>query len=533
MKTRILLLPLALLLILAFAQCAKRGRPSGGALDSIPPKPLRISPENYKTNFTGNKITVQFDEYIRLDNLQENLIISPPMEETPNITPYSVSRLLEIEIRDSLLPETTYTFNFGNSIVDNNEGNILEQFEYVFSTGAHIDSLELSGKVIDSRLLELKKKVGLNLYRLNERYHDSIVRNGKPSYISVTDEEGNFRFTNLEEGTYLLVAIQKGKEGNPYTYDSERDKFAFHSTPIRIPNDSTYNLNLYRAYPSFKLSRPEVVNENVVRFGYQSDGTIPKIELPNKPAHIETRITKEIEKDSLYFWYHPSIETDSLHFQVSYKDTVENVRIKRNEDAKVKEYKLTKIDSKNPSDNFKLRGDTPLEYVNEAFINLMDQDSVAIPYSTSIDPLHNLVDLSFKQEYDSKYLLNLYPGAITDWQGETNDTLQYTIQTREESHYGSLHVNLQGVKSFPIRVDLLDENSKMAQTVYLEDEKQINFMHLNKGVYYIRVTYDLNKNGKWDPGDFSTRTQPEPVIFFHIPIEVHANWSVNETFRMP
>lgn len=533
MKARILLLPLALLLILAFAQCAKRGRPSGGTLDSIPPKPLRISPENYKTNFTGNKITVQFDEYIRLDKLQENLIISPPMEETPNITPYSVSRMLEIEIKDSLMPGTTYTFNFGNSIVDNNEGNVLEQFEYVFSTGEHIDSLELKGKVIDSRLLALKKKVGLNLYRLNDTYHDSIVQNGRPSYVSVTDENGNFTFTNLEEGTYLLAAIQKGKEGNPYTYDPERDKFAFYPTPIRLPSDSTYNLHLFRAYPSYRLSRPEIVGQNVIRFGYQGDGAQPEIELQNKPANLQTRITKEVDKDSLYFWYHPNIETDSLHFQVSYKDTIGNARVKLNEDAKPKEFKLSKIDPKSPSDSFKLRGDTPLENVNEDFINLINQDSATIAYKTSIDRLHNLVDLSFKQEYENRYLLKLYPGAITDWQGETNDTLQYTIQTRAESDYGSLHVNLQGVKSFPIRVDLLDKNSKMVQSKYLEKEEKIDYLHLSKGTYYVRVSYDLNKNGKWDPGDFSTRTQPETVIFFHIPIEIHANWSVNETFRMP
>lgn len=135
MKARILLLPLVLLFLLAFTQCAKRGRPSGGAIDSIPPKPLRIFPENYQTNFSSNKITILFDEYIRLDKLQENLLISPPMEKTPIITPYSTSRTLEIEITEDLLPNTTYTFNFGNSIVDNNEGNILPSFEYIFSTG--------------------------------------------------------------------------------------------------------------------------------------------------------------------------------------------------------------------------------------------------------------------------------------------------------------------------------------------------------------------------------------------------------------
>lgn len=533
MKARLLLLPLALLLILAFVQCAKRGYPTGGALDSIPPKALRISPKNYKTNFTGKIITVHFDEYIRLDKLQENLVISPPMNETPTIKPYSVSRTLEIEIKDSLLPETTYTLNFGNSIVDNNEGNVLEQFKYVFSTGDHIDSLELRGRVTDTRLLKLKKKVGVNLYRWNDSYNDSIVYKGKPTYISVTDENGNFHFTNLEKGTYLLVAIQKGKAGNPYTYDAANDKFAFYPTPIQIPSDSTYHLNLYNAHPSYRLSRPEMLYKNVVRFGYRGDGTQPEIALQNTPAHVQTRIIKEIDKDTLYFWYHPSVESDSLDFRVSYKDTLENIGVKILDDAKAKEFKLHKIDPKNPLDSLKLSGDTPLENIDERFIHVINQDSVILPFKTSMDTLHNLANLVFEQEYENMYRIQLYPGAITDWQGETNDTLQYNLRTRTESAYGSLHINLKGIEEYPVIIDLLDKNSKVIQSVYLKKEEQVDYLHLNKGTYYLRVSNDLNKNGKWDPGDFDLRTQPEPVIFFHTPIEVHANWSVNETFSMP
>lgn len=533
MKARILLLPLAFLLVLAFTQCAKRGRPSGGLMDSIPPKPLRILPENYNTNFTGKTISVQFDEYIRLDKLQENLIISPPMEKDPIIKPYSVSRILEIQIEDTLKPGTTYTLNFGNSIIDNNEGNVLEQFKYVFSTGEYIDSLEINGKVIDSRLLELKKKVNVNLYRLGDTYHDSIVRKGKPSYISVTDEEGNFQFSNLAEGTYLLAAIQKGKEGNQYTYDAESDKFAFYPTPIQIPSDSVYNLNLYRAHPRYKLSRPEMESEGVIRFGYRSDGSMPEIEMLNKPANTKTRIIKEADKDSLHFWYLPNIEKDSLNFRISYKDTTENLRVKVKEDMKAKEYKLSKIDIKTPLDTFRLRGATPLTSVNEGFITLMDQDSTAIPFTTSIDQLNNTIAIDFNKDYESRYGLFLYPGAITDWQGETNDTLQHGVRTKAESEYGSLHINIEGIKDFPIRVDLLSEGSKIVQSAYLEEQKEIDFLHLNKGTYFVRVSHDLNKNGKWDTGDFLTRKQPEPVFIFHIPLEIHANWSVKETMRMP
>src|SRR5699024_1764608 len=446
------------------------------------------SPENYKTNFTGNIITVHFDEYIRLDKLHENLIISPPMDIPPNIKPHSVSRILEIELIDSLSPETTYTLNFGNSIIDNNEGNVLEQFKYVFSTGKHIDSLELKGKVIDSRLLELKKKVGVNLYRLNDTYHDSLVYKEKPSYVSVADKDGNFNFTNLEEGTYLLAAIQKGKDGNPYTYDPERDKFAFHPTPINIPSDSIYYLNLYQAHPSYRLSRPEIVNKNVIRFGYKGDGTQPEIVMQNKPTNVQTRIIKEVDKDSLYYWYRPSIEADSLYFRVAYKDTIQNIGVRMLDDAKEKEYKLSKTDPKSPLDSLKLRSDTPLEKIEEDFIYVVDQDSSAVPFKTSIDRLHNLVYLAFNHDYENTYKLQFYPGAITDWEVETNDTLPYTIRTKAESSYGSLHVNLQGVEKYPIIVDLLNERSNIVQSVYLEKEEQIDFLHLNRGTYFIRVS---------------------------------------------
>lgn len=533
MKARILLLPLALLLVLAFTQCAKRGRPTGGLLDSIPPKALRISPENYKTNFTGKTISVQFDEYIRLDKLQENLIISPPMEKDPIIKPYSVSRMLEIQIEDTLQPGTTYTFNFGNSIVDNNEGNVLEQFKYVFSTGDHIDSLEVNGKVIDSRLLELKSKVNVNLYRLDDTYHDSIVRKGKPSYVSVTDEEGNFQFSNLAEGTYLLAAIQKGKEGNQYTYDPEKDKFAFHPDPIKIPNDSVYNLSLYRGHPSYRLSRPEMENEGVIRFGYRGDGTLPKIEMLDKSASTQTRIIKEANKDTLHFWFKPSIEKDSLNFRVSYKDTSENLRVRVKEDMKLKEFKLNKVDTKTPLDTFKLRGVTPLTSVNEDYINLLNQDSTSVPFRASVDKLNNTVAIDFTKDYESNYRIQLLPGAITDWQEVTNDTLNHSVKTKAESEYGSLHINIVGIKDFPVRVDLLSEGSKVVQSAYLEKQEEIDFLHLNKGIYYIRVSHDQNKNGIWDPGDFATRKQPEPVYIFHIPLEIHANWSVKETMEMP
>lgn len=532
MKARILLLPLALLFLLAFTHCAKRGRPSGGAIDSIPPKPLRMSPSNYTTKFDSDKIIIHFDEYIRLDKLQENLIISPPMEKMPNISPYNTSKTLEINIDEQLQPNTTYTFNFGNSIIDNNEGNVLEQFEYVFSTGNYLDSLNLKGKIIDSRLLKLKNRVGVNLYRMDDNFHDSIITKGKPNYITVTDEEGNFTFTNLASGEYLLTAIQKKNEGNSYSYNPAEDKFAFNSEIIQVPNDTIQKLFLYKEKARYKLHRSEMTHENIVRFAYQSDGTIPKIKLQNTSDEIKTRIIKEMNKDTLDFWFNSKIEKDSLLFSITYRDTTETVRVRRKKDLQKKDFKIHNIEVSNPHDTLKLRLDTPIGSINEDFMELTDRDSVNIPFTTDVNFLNNLVYINFEKEYENNYHLRLLPNAIIDWEGTANDTVQYRVRTKAESDYGSLHLNLHGIEDFPVIVEILDSNSKTIRSEYLTENRQINFLHLNSGTYFVRLSFDLNKNKKWDSGNFEKRLQPEPVYFFHTPIEVHANWSVNENLRL-
>ena len=136
MKHRLLYIPIVLLFLLSFTDCAKKGSPSGGIKDSIPPVIVKSNPENYSINFSENEIRIYFDEYIKLKDLQKELIVSPPLKYPPTITPLSTSKVLKIKIDDTLKENTTYSFNFGNSIVDNNEENAFKYFKYVFSTGS-------------------------------------------------------------------------------------------------------------------------------------------------------------------------------------------------------------------------------------------------------------------------------------------------------------------------------------------------------------------------------------------------------------
>ncbi|UJH89975.1 Ig-like domain-containing protein [Antarcticibacterium sp. 1MA-6-2] len=222
-----------LIIIFSMAQCAKRGTPTGGEVDTEPPKFLRASPENFTTNFNREEINIYFDEYIKLEKPQEQIIISPPIDPRPEITPMgSPRKYIRIKLNDTTLQDnTTYVFNFGNSVVDNNEGNPLPFFKYVFSTGSYIDSLTVTGTVSDAFLLEPEPFISVMLYERDENFSDSLVFKQQPRYITNTlDSLRTFELTNLKEGTYQLVAVKD--RNNDYKYNPGKEKIAFINEPM-------------------------------------------------------------------------------------------------------------------------------------------------------------------------------------------------------------------------------------------------------------------------------------------------------------
>ena len=191
------------------SSCAKRGRPTGGVKDSIPPVMVIAQPENESINFKSDKIKLLFNEYIKLKDVNSQLIISPPLKYPLDITPLgTASKQVLIKIKDTLTENTTYTFNFGNSVLDNNESNILESLKYVFSTGDYIDSLKLNGSINDSFLQKADKGISILLYEIDTTYTDSTIYNKRPNYVSNTLDSTVFEFTNIKAGKYALFALK-------------------------------------------------------------------------------------------------------------------------------------------------------------------------------------------------------------------------------------------------------------------------------------------------------------------------------------
>ena len=225
------------LLSFGLFQCAKRGTPSGGPKDTDPPVQVRAEPEGFSTNFKSEKFRIYFDEYIRLQNPQDQLIISPPLKNIPLLSPQGgASKYVEVIIKDTLLDSTTYTFNFGQSIVDNNESNPAPFLSYVFSTGDYLDSLTLSGVVTDAFNRTADDFISVMLYAIDSTFTDSIIYKQPPTYITNTlDSLTTFSLKNLKAGSYRLVAIKDDGKNN--LFDQDADKIGYLLDTITLPTD--------------------------------------------------------------------------------------------------------------------------------------------------------------------------------------------------------------------------------------------------------------------------------------------------------
>lgn len=533
MKHRLLYIPIAFLFLLSFVDCAKKGTPTGGLQDTIPPVIVRSSPENYTINFTGDEIEIRFDEYIKLKDISKELIISPPMKFTPVITPLSTSKTLKIKILDTLKPNTTYSFNFGNSIVDNNEENKYEYFKYVFSTGSYIDSLKLSGTVKDAQLIAPEIPTTVMLYEVSETFTDSLIYSEKPTYITVTkDSTGTFELSNLKEGKYLLLALKE--KTSDYIFQPQNDKIGFVSELVTLPTDSTYSLTLFKETPDYKLARPSQVGRNHIVFGYDGEADSLDIEVLSQiPTDYTSTIFKDEKKDTLHYWFKPAIEADSLIFKVAHKNILDTVTVRMRELFKDSlNISAVKTGTIKLTDTLKLRSNIPLVSVDPEKFQIMAKDSTLVETSVRLNKKYNLAEVSFPKTEDQNYSITVFPGALTDFFERTNDTLQFSANTKIASDYGTLSLTLANVARFPIIVQMVDKKYVVVAEEYLTENKTVFFDELSPDKYYLRIIYDDNENKRWDTGNFLNRLEPERIIYYPTQIEVRANWSLNETFTL-
>ena len=525
------------LLVICFVlvNCANRGTPTGGDKDITPPVITKSIPENYSVNFNAKEIKIYFDEYIKVKNLQKQLIISPPMDPEPEITPLgSASKYITIKIFDTLQPNTTYAFNFGESIVDNNEENPYPYYRYVFSTGSYIDSLSVKGNITDAVNRKPDEFVSVLLYDVDSTFTDSIIYKQKPKYITNTlDNLTAFKLENLKAGKYLMLALKE--ENVNYTFQQKTDKIGFLKDFINVSTDtsSTYTLKLFSEDINFNASRPKLIAGNKIAFGYEGDYNAMKIDLlSSTPDDYKSVITKDQKSDSLLYWFKPDFEVDSLLFLVSNKTYVDTLMVKlKTLDKDSLVIKPIQNRSISFTENFEIEANIPFTTLDKEKITILNKDSTQVNFTSTFDSLNNRYAFLFEKEEQENYRIQMLPKTFIDFFGNKNDTLNYTLSTKTYSDYGNVRVTLKNAV-YPVIVQLTNEQGEVKVEQYSTKPEVLDFRYLIPSKYYIRVIFDSNENKKYDTGNYLKKRQPERVSYYPELLDVRAGWDLIQEFTL-
>ena len=576
--------------------CAQQGSPSGGPLDEDPPVVLESDPPNYSTRFDAKKVQITFDEFIVLENVNQQLIVSPPMEEKPEVK--LRKKTLIIEINDTLKSNTTYTFNFGDAIKDLHEGNKLQNFEYVFSTGDVLDSMSVRGTLKYAETLEVPDEpVSIMLYT---DLRDSVPLLDIPLYVGRSNDSGVFSVNNLRPDEYKVFALKDGN--NNLLFDLPTEEIAFLDTSL-ILNAEKVKLLLGDTLvttiiaDSVSADSSGVVSDSITDIGpdyraiyvdmmlfteaseiqYLTDNNREdrrKLELVFALPLTDTfsyrslqaegesppRFLEDFSKnrDSLTLWIMDSVhynkDTIQLAMDFTILDTTElyvvrsdtllftyrepQSRSRRGQEEEKEEEKL-EIRTIRNNGNLDLNRDIgflldlPVRDLNDSLFSLFfipDSVEVPVPFEVKADSLNLYrATLSSTWESASQYRLLVLPGAISSIYPVSHDTLDLSFKTRDVEFYGQILLNLENINN-QVVVQLFTGRNLVEERI-VEEDGVYAFPFLSPKEYSFKFIHDLNRNRKWDTGDYLEKRQPEPVELLPTTIEVRSNWDHDVSIR--
>lgn len=575
--------------ILVFS-CANIASPSGGDYDFDPPKIMRSTPLPNQTFVKKGKVEIVFDELVQIDKPMEKVIITPPQKNFPLVQ--AQNNKVIVELKDTLKVNTTYTIDFTDAIVDNNEQNPLENFALSFSTGDAVDTLSISGKVLAADNLEPVSGIYVGIY---SNLSDTAFTKTPFLRISRTNDLGMFSIKGVAAGKYKIYALDD--RNRDYMYDSPTEALAFSDSvivPATAPDvryDSVFNAKTL-AFDSLKevrftkflpddvvlrsflsafkrkyLQKHERPSDDVLSVYFGAATQFPKIEALNTPSAISqwSLLERTAGNDTLKYWItEPDIAAiDTILLKVSYNKTdslnqlqwvsdtlkfVNRKKATKKDDDKKKDKKNGKekiqflsitTDIKSDFDIYKdinIEFSYPIVDLDEKTMSLsqqMDSTSRPLKYALVKDSLNpRKYKIKYKWEHDGDYTLHIDSSAIYSYNGLWNDQMDVSFKVKALDQYGTLRVNIDGLlDNMPAFVQLLD---KADNPVYRADVEKgvVNFSYLDPGVYYARIVLDANGNGQWDTGEYLENRQPETVYYYNKTFEIKAFWDIEEDWTI-
>ena len=569
--------------------CANIGNPSGGPIDKTPPIFMRSNPTPNAVNVKDRKIEIFFDEIVTLKDPSTKIIVSPAQTEMPRMS--ALGRKVTVELVDSLLPNTTYTIDFSNSIQDNNEGNAIDNFAFAFSTGSVIDSMRVSGYVLDSRTLEPMQSVVVGL---QSNLADSAFHKEKLQRVALTNDRGQFTIRNVSPGSYHIFALKDldrdYKFGNPTEDIAFLDSIIVPSIGSREAADTVYN-DLNEIDTIMRATRPAYFPNDILLSMFNEDrksqylannlrvdstrisltfaaasDTLPSLSIVGRNDVPDQWYTLERSQtnDTLTYWIRPPhlVSADTLMVATTYlrTDTASNLswgtdtlkftfqrqkakKKKKNEETdSLEQIRFMEL---HPLANgtqevyapLLLQTGTPIErYSREAFHlqRKLQNDTTFYPAEIKSialrDSTLNRRDLMLKVDWEpgAAYTLAVDSLAMTDIYGLQTKPLKVDFNVRKMEEYGNIVFNIPAVRDSAI-VELLDGTEKIVLRAPVKSHRA-ELLNLLPGKYYARLFIDRNGNGKYDTGNYDMHLQPEETVYYPGAINLKKNWDVEQTW---
>ena len=562
--------------------CARQAAPTGGPEDFTPPRIVRSTPLDKSILFNGKKVVVTFNEFIQLDKIADNFVISPPLLKKPDILVKGKS--LEVEFKEKLKDNVTYTLYFQDAVRDLNNGNPIYNYQFVFSTGKTIDSLSVTGNILNASNLEIPLN---SLVLLYSNLSDSAVSNKMPDYVASPDRNGGFRINNISEGKYHLFALED--KNNNKRFDLADEGFAFLGStievtkennwlPVPVVKDTTkvrgakrkppeppvikgqYKLFLFTAAKkSHYLTSSDRKNAQLLFF---------TLSLPVKPDDFSLNIKNASEKsyfveknrtnDTIMVWITDSLLysksqlntivsypfTDTTGVTKSKTDTINMVfiqprqtRATKSKDSQNKFTFRTSIPSSGMIAGRPIRflSDTPFREPDTSLIHLYQLDKQAkikVPYSLKKDSLNKRSYIfNAKLREGESYLIVADRSSFGNIYGAISDSTGIKFSVRNSDSFSKLTLNITNVTG-NILIQLLDFRETLVLQQEIRKDGKVVFPMLDPVSYRVRAVNDLNGDGKWTTGDYWLNQQPEPVTYFPTDILMKANFDTDQDWSL-
>ncbi|QDP85060.1 hypothetical protein FNJ88_05605 [Chryseobacterium sp. SNU WT5] len=529
-----------IIISLILASCARVGSPVGGAKDSIAPKVIGSNIDSSRVNVPRDirELRIDFDEYINLKDINKNLIISPPLKKITKMLPTGMAnKYLLIKWQDTLEANTTYNFNFGNAIVDNNEGNALSYYNFAFSTGSKIDSLFISGELKapfvekDQKNENGTKNLVVGLYQQK----DSMNYRQKPYYITKADEDGYFELNYLAPGKYRILAFEDSNSNS--VYDIGKEKVGFLKDSISLnKNISGLKINLFPSKKVFKDVEMKEAPGGILMTFQGNPDTIKVVALNEKLK--DYKVTHQPKSDSARIWFNATEQNVGIN-------TNENLKFSYDTGVKKDSTSLFyRYNTKNemslannvgnllpPKRDFVLTSNYYLDKIQPEKWTLVS-DSVQQSFTAEISK-QNPFEIHIKSDFKEgkKYGLTIPKETASSFYESTKVSKRFDFETDKLENFGDFILTIENAPANKFWTQLVSGSGEVAYSRYGKDTT-ITFNSAKPSKYNVRILVDENENGIWDSSDFINGIFAEPVFVYEKQIEIRPLWEIRETWNL-